>query len=169
MAGLRVQTLIFVLVTALAILDRTFVEANFDKNFIVTWGKHHIGTTNGNLRLVLDKSAGSAIRSKVAHLFGTVEMLIKLVPGNSAGTVAAYYVNFRLKIDITKLFMSSTGTAHDEIDFEFLGNSTGEPYTIHTNIFAKGKGDREQQFKPWFNPTNGFHNYTIHWNPSEVV
>ncbi|KAG2240104.1 hypothetical protein Bca52824_091106 [Brassica carinata] len=92
MAGLRVQTLIFVLVAALAILDRTAVEANFDKNFIVTWGKNHIGTTNGNLRLVLDKSAGSAIRSKVAHLFGTVEMLIKLVPGNSAGTVAAYYV-----------------------------------------------------------------------------
>lgn len=65
MAGLPVQTLIIVLVTALAILDRTVVEANFDKNFIVTWGKHHIGTTNGNLRLVLDKSAGILLYSSI--------------------------------------------------------------------------------------------------------
>lgn len=58
MAGLRAQTLMFALVTALAILDRTFVGANFDKAMVVTWGKDHIGTSNGNLRLVLDKSAG---------------------------------------------------------------------------------------------------------------
>nr|KAJ0193492.1 hypothetical protein LSAT_V11C800447730 [Lactuca sativa] len=34
---------------------------------------------------------GPGIQSKRAFLFGSIEMLIKLVPGNSAETVTSYY------------------------------------------------------------------------------
>ncbi|KAL2572147.1 hypothetical protein AAZV13_17G051200 [Glycine max] len=120
----------------LALLITTFVveasAGNFNQDFEITWGA-------GRAKILKNKTSGSGFRSRNEYLFGKFDMQIKLVPGNSAGTVTAYY-------------LSSLGDTHDEIDFEFLGNLSGNSSSIW-----------------WFDPTKNFHTYSILWNPQSII
>lgn len=65
--------------------------------------------------------------------------------------------------------MSSDGPNHNEFDFEFLGNTTGEPYLVQTNVYVNGVGNREQRLGLWFDPTKDFHSYSVLWNQRQVL
>ncbi|KAJ0734378.1 putative xyloglucan:xyloglucosyl transferase, Xyloglucan-specific endo-beta-1,4-glucanase [Helianthus annuus] len=129
----------------------------------ITFGGERAKISNGaqDLSLSLDQYSGSGFQSKHEYLFGRFDMQLKLVPGNSAGILSPPSI----MTDFVHQ-LSSQGAGHD---FEFLGNTTGSPYTIHTNVYSQGKGDKEQQFHLWFDPTAAFHTYTIVWNAQRII
>lgn len=155
--------LVVVLIVAAMLLQCTESLVPFGANYGASTDATHTRVQAGgdHVDLVLDATSAAAFASKNKYLFGSIGMGTKLVPGNSAGTVTAYYLSSEGG--------QSARSVHDEMDFEFLGNSSGQPYILQTNVFAQGKGDREQKITLWFDPTAEYHSYSLLWNKNIIV
>jgi xyloglucan:xyloglucosyl transferase len=80
-----------------AAAPRKPVDVAFEKNYVPTWAEDHIHYVDGGreVQLYLDKSTGTGFQTRGSYLFGHFSMHIKLVAGDSAGTVTAFYVRRR--------------------------------------------------------------------------
>jgi hypothetical protein len=92
----------------LSLFVRSFMVASagtFDEDFDMSWGDHRGNMLDKGklLTLSLDRISGSGFQSKREYLFGRMDMQLKLVSGDSAGTVTAYYVNLYLYFLISSL------------------------------------------------------------------
>lgn len=148
--------LLLVLLQDQLVANAAFI--NFSGEAFTPWDPSHLVILdNGRqLQLVLDETSGSGLASADKYMFGILEIQMKVAPGDTAGTVTSFY-------------LSSATENRDELDFEFLGNVSGEPYLLQTNIFTNGTGYKEQRISLWFDPTADFHKYSISWTKQRVI
>ncbi|KAJ7195275.1 hypothetical protein O6H91_16G037700 [Diphasiastrum complanatum] len=132
------------------------LAADIEDQTYITWSQDHVKMLDAEkaIQITLDSASGSGFASNQKFLYGSISMEIKLMAGDSAGTVTAYYLSSEI---------------NDEFDFEFLGNVSGQPYLLQTNVYSNGTSGREHRVNLWFDPAADYHTYSFLWNKYHTV
>jgi hypothetical protein len=70
-------------------------DRSFHRDFVAVWGRRNARFLEQGrvVKLSLDERTGSRLESKDRYLFGRFDIDIRLVAGESAGTITSFYVS----------------------------------------------------------------------------
>ncbi|KAI3448986.1 hypothetical protein Pfo_005651 [Paulownia fortunei] len=135
----------------------------FTKGFTPLFGEPNIipSADDRSVQLHLNQHTGSGFKSSDLYSHGFFSAKIKLPSDYTAGIVVAFYTT---NGDIFR-------KAHDELDFEFLGNIRGKAWRFQTNMYGNGSTNRgrEERYYLWFDPSKEFHRYSILWTTKNII
>lgn len=114
-----------------------------------------------SVSLLLNQYTGSGFISSDYYNHGFFSASIKLPADYTAGVVIAFYTSNGDVFEKT----------HDELDFEFLGNTKGEKWRVQTNVYGNGSTahGREERYVMPFDPTANAHRYSILWTSQTII
>ena len=97
---------------------------------------------------------GAEMKTVNTYVYGRYEVVMR--PSKGSGLVSSFFTYTG----------SYEGTAHDEIDIEFLGLDTSR---IHFNYFRKGKTGASATFDLPFDASEADHLYAFEWSPEGIT
>lgn len=123
----------------------------------VDYGHEVLDHSKDAREIAISYDARNGARWRTTHRFesGIFSAKIKVPAGNTSGLNCSFYLS---SLEGDKF--------QDEIDFEFLGK---DKTIIQTNVYTEGVGNREEIHQLGFDSSETFHEYAIHWTPTEIL